>query len=187
MPACDLADQDADWPTAQRRGEQAEGQLLEIRHRAGELAADVAGGLAVQPGQQLVYLLQQLPGARAEPGRKRLALLVGHRQQAPTRFPDGLGLRAHLRDDPGALQGERGGDRRRAGQRRTRFGGRPADQRHLAPAWRWHAGYPVASWTGHGRWLDGPSLLVYPAPARYGVPDFQLGIGERAGQQVRDG
>src|SRR5215510_12994963 len=58
----DFADQDADRPTAQRRGEQAEGQLLEIRHRAGELAADIAGGVAVEPGQQLVHLLQLLPG-----------------------------------------------------------------------------------------------------------------------------
>jgi hypothetical protein len=49
-------------------GEQAEGQLLEIRYRAGELAADVTGRLAVQPGQQLVYRLQLLPRTRAEPG-----------------------------------------------------------------------------------------------------------------------
>ena len=30
-------------------------------------------------------------------------------------------------------------------------------------------------------------MLVYPAPSRYGVPDFKVRIGERAGEQVRDG
>ena len=43
------------------------------------------------------------------------------------------------------------------------------------------AGDPVVSGTCHGRWLDGPSLLVYPAASRYGIPNFQLRIGERAG------
>ena len=109
-----------------------------------------------------------------------LTISVGDDGRGGASLASSRGLRAHLRADPGILQGERSGDRRRAGQRRTRFGGRPADQRHLAPAWRWHAGYPAASGACHGRWLDGASLLVYPAPARYGVPDLQLGIGERA-------
>jgi DNA-binding NarL/FixJ family response regulator len=55
----------------------------------------------------------------------------------------GLGLLAHLGADPGVLQGQGGGDRCRARQRRPGFGGRAADQRHLAPAWRLDAGDPV--------------------------------------------
>ena len=66
--------------------------ILSARPR--RLAADVGGGLAVQPGQQLVYRLQLLSGTRAEPGRERLALLVGHGEQPLTRFPYGLGLLA---------------------------------------------------------------------------------------------